>query len=194
MANDMKLQFNIGATFSELKTAVAQAKTELKSLFDTVKAGQEVKIKVGLDITGLNTDIQHLKTTIRNALQGSATERIKVKIEADAASIRADIAAIKPQIQSALSTFAPISLTINHAKLAQHLQAAEAQVRAALARMATPSVLRIGLNVDAMSTGLITALNALKAEVTALKQAMSERRWTRWCWWQWRRRIRRCIG
>ena len=117
MANDMKLQFNIGATFSELKTAVAQAKTELKSLVDTVKkAGQEVKIKVGLDIGGLNTDIQHLKTTIRNALQGSATERIKVKIEADAASIRADIAAIKPQIQSALSTFAPISLTINHAK------------------------------------------------------------------------------
>ena len=84
MANDMKLQFNIGATFSELKNAVAQAKTELKSLVDTVKkAGQEVKIKVGLDIGGLNTDIQHLKTTIRNALQGSATERIKVKIEAN---------------------------------------------------------------------------------------------------------------
>ena len=176
MANDMKLQFNIGATFSELKSAVTQAKAEIKSLVDTVKkAGQDVKVKVSLDITGLNTDIQHLKTTIRTALQGSATEKIKVKIEADAATIKADIAAIKPQIQSALSSFAPISLTINHAKLAKHLKAAEAQVNAAIARMASPgAALKISLNVDTMSTGLIAALNALKVEVNALKTAFNK--------------------
>ena len=175
MANDMKLQFNIGATFSELKSAVTQAKAEIKSLVDTVKkAGQDVKVKVGLDISGLNTDIQHLKTTIRTALQGSATEKIKVKIEADAASIKADLAAIKPQIQSALSSFAPISLTINHAKLASQLKAAEAQVNAAIARMASPgAALKISLNVDTMSTGLIAALNALKVEVNALKTAFN---------------------
>lgn len=175
MANDMKLQFNIGATFSELKSAVTQAKAEIKSLVDTVKkAGQDVKVKVSLDITGLNTDIQHLKTTIRTALQGSATEKIKVKIEADVAAIKADIAAIKPQIQSALSSFAPISLTINHAKLASHLKAAEAQVNAAIARMASPgAALKISLNVDTMSTGLIAALNALKVEVNALKTAFN---------------------
>ena len=122
MANDMKLQFNIGATFSELKSAVTQAKAEIKSLVDTVKkAGQDVKVKVSLDITGLSTDIAHLKTTISTALKGSSTEKIKVKIEADAASIKADLAAIKPQIQSALSSFTPISLTINHAKLASQL-------------------------------------------------------------------------
>jgi len=170
----MKLQFDIGASFSELKTAATQAKAELLSLVNTVKqAGQDVKIKVGLDISGLNADIQNLKTTVRNALQGSATEKIKVKIEADAASIRADLAAIKPQIQNALGSFAPISLRINHAKLAQQLQAAEAQVRAAIARMTSPMALRISLNVDAMSTGLIAALNALKAEVNALKTAFS---------------------
>ena len=174
MASDMKLQFNIGATFSELKAAATQAKAELTSLVNEVKkAGQEVKIKVGLDIGGLNTDIQNLKTTVRNALQGAATNKIKVKIEADANSIRADIAAIRPQIQSALSNFAPISLTINHAKLAQQLQAAEAQVRASIARMTTPTALRISLNVDALSTGLIAALNALKVEVNSLKQVMS---------------------
>jgi len=174
MASDMKLQFNIGATFSELKAAATQAKAELLSLVNTVKqAGQDVKIKVGLDIGGLNTDIQNLKTTVRNALQGAATNKIKVKIEADVNSIRADIAAIRPQIQSALSNFAPISLTINHAKLAQQLQAAEAQVRAAIARMTTPTALRISLNVDALSTGLIAALNALKVEVNSLKQVMS---------------------
>lgn len=175
MANDMKLQFNIGATFAELKSAVTQAKAEIKSLVDTVKkAGQDVKVKVSLDITGLSTDIAHLKTTISTALKGSATEKIKVKIEADAASIKADLAAIKPQIQSALSSFAPISLTINHAKLAKHLKAAEAQVNAAIARMASPSAsLKISLNVDAMSTGLIAALNALKVEVNALKTAFN---------------------
>lgn len=174
MANDMKLQFNIGATFSELKSAVAQAKTELKSLVDTVKkAGQDVKVKVSLDIVGLNTDIQHLKTTVRNALQGSATEKIKVKIEADAAAIRADILAIRPQIQQALSSFAPISLTVNHAKLAQQLQAAEAQVRAAIARMTTPTALRLNLNIDSTASGLIKAINELKVEVNSLKQVMA---------------------
>lgn len=173
MANDMKLQFNIGASFSELKAAAAQAKAELLSLVNTVKqAGQEVKIKVGLDIAGLNSDIQSLKSTVRNALQGSATEKIKVKIEADAAAIRADILAIRPQIQQALGSFAPISLTINHAKLAQHLQAAEAQVRAAIARMTTPMALQVNLNVDAMSTGLIRALHELKAEIERLRLAM----------------------
>lgn len=174
MANDMKLQFNIGASFSELKAAVAQAKTELKSLVDTVKqAGQEVKIKVGLDIAGLNSDIQNLKSTVRNALQGSATEKIKVKIEADAAAIKADILAIRPQIQQALGSFAPISLTVNHAKLAQHLQAAEAQVRAAIARMTTPTALRLNLNIDSTASGLIKAINELKVEVNSLKQVMA---------------------
>ena len=174
MANDMKLQFNIGASFAELKSAVTQAKAELKSLVDTVKqAGQEVKIKVGLDIAGLNNDIQSLKATVRNALQGSATEKIKVKIEADAAAIRADILAIRPQIQQALSSFAPISLTVNHAKLAQHLQAAEAQVRAAIARMTTPTALRLNLNIDSTASGLIKAINELKVEVNGLKQVMA---------------------
>lgn len=174
MANDMKLQFNIGASFSELKAAVAQAKAELKSLVDTVKqAGQEVKIKVGLDIAGLNSDIQSLKSTVRNALQGSATEKIKVKIEADAAAIRADILAIRPQIQQALGSFAPISLTINHAKLAQHLQAAKAQISAALASMTTPTALRLNLNIDSTASGLIKAINELKVEVNSLKQVMA---------------------
>lgn len=174
MANDMKLQFNIGASFSELKAAAAQAKAELLSLVNTVKqAGQEVKIKVGLDIAGLNSDIQSLKSTVRNALQGSATEKIKVKIEADAAAIRADILAIRPQIQQALGSFAPISLTINHAKLAQHLQAAEAQVRAAIARMTTPTALRLNLNIDSTASGLIKAINELKVEVNSLKQVMA---------------------
>ena len=170
----MKLQFDIGASFSELKAAATQAKAELLSLVNTVKqAGQEVKIKVGLDIAGLNSDIQSLKSTVRNALQGSATEKIKVKIEADVAAIRADILAIRPQIQQALSSFAPISLTVNHAKLAQQLQAAEAQVRAAIARMTTPTALRLNLNIDSTASGLIKAINELKVEVNSLKQVMA---------------------
>lgn len=205
MANDMKLQFNIGATFSELKAAVTQAKAEIKSLVDTVKkAGQDVKVKVSLDITGLNTDIQHLKTTIRTALQGSATEKIKVKIEADAAAIKADIAAIKPQIQSTLTALGhtikigidlpllqaqitqaktllsslitpiqPLGLNINLASFVNQVRAAEHYLKEAIKRMSQAgSNIRLSINVDSMSTGLIAALNNLKMEVERLRLAM----------------------
>lgn len=205
MANDMKLQFNIGATFSELKAAATQAKAELLSLVNTVKqAGQDVKIKVGLDISGINTDIQSLKTTVRNALQGSATEKIKVKIEADAASIRADLAAIKPQIQAALAALGhtikigidlpllqaqitqaktllsslitpiqPLGLNINLASFVNQVRAAEHYLKEAIKRMSQAgSNIRLSVNVDSMSTGLITALNNLKMEVERLRLAM----------------------
>jgi len=211
MAGDMNFQFKISANFADLKAAFTQIKTDFnQTVNDLKKAGQDIKIKVKLDIAGLNTDIQNVRRTIAGQLQQSAGQSIKVKIEADANAIRADLAAIKPQIQAAVAAMSGLHIKI---PVVADLTALRAQLAAAIPSLSSglsqPIALKIGIdmqhlrnqlvlalrmvqaamnvmanmgqsinlnvNLSGAVTGLVTAINELKAEVIRLRQAMGSR-------------------
>ena len=211
MAGDMNFQFKISANFADLKAAFTQIKTDFnQTVSDLKKAGQDIKIKVKLDIAGLNTDIQNVRRTIAGQLQQSASQSIKVKIEADANAIRADLAAIKPQIQAAVAAMSGLHIKI---PVVADLTAVRAQLAAAMPSLSgglsQPIALKIGIdmqhlrnqlvlalrmvqaamnvmanmgqsinlnvNLSGAVTGLVTAINELKAEVIRLRQAMGSR-------------------
>lgn len=169
---DMNLQFKISANFTELKNEASQAKLALKSLFDTVKqVGQNVKIKVGLDISGINADIQNLKATVRKALQGSATEKVKVKIEADAHSIKSDIAALKPQIQSALAS---LGAAVHHIKVAIDIPTLQTSINAAKSSLSTTlAPLKITIDHATLAKHLLAAEKQVKAAIARMSTAAS---------------------
>lgn len=170
MANDMNFQFKISANFAEVKAAFTQMKTDFKQTANDLKQiGQNIKIKVSLDVAGLNTDIQNVKRTIQTQLQQGATQKIKVKIEADAAAIRADLAAIKPQIQTAVASMSGLRIKIpvvaDVTALRTQLAALGSQLSGGLLQ---PINLKMGVDIPYLRAQLIAALHMVRAAIQAM--------------------------
>lgn len=142
---------SININLSHLQTQINAARTILSSAFSSNTAA----IKLKIDRTHLQAELALVRTRI-NSFFATSVNGIRLKISVT----QADLAAARAKILS-------LTTTTIKAKIGIDLAYLNAQI--ALARTMLGSVgSSLNINIDATATGLIAALNNLKAEIVRL--------------------------
>ena len=146
---------NVNINLSHLQTQITATRTILSSAFSSNTAA----IKLKIDRTHLQAELATARARI-NSFFATAINGIRLTISVT----QADLAAARAKLRSLTTTVFNAKVGINLA----YLNAQIAHARAMLGAMGSS----LNINVDATATGLITAINNLKAEIVRLIAAM----------------------
>lgn len=159
--NTVKTQVQAAGNAASIKIKVDT--NELASIRNQISSGlsgNNGTIKIKFDRSHLQTELAQIRAQI-NSFFATSVNGIRLNISVT----QADLAAVRAKLRSLTTTIFKAKVGIDLA----HLNAQIAHARAMLGAIGSS----LNINVDATATGLITAINNLKAEIIRLIAAMN---------------------
>lgn len=160
VVNTVRTQVQAASNAASIKIKVDSAElASMRNQINSGLAGSNGTIKLKIDRTNLQAELALVRARI-NSFFATAINGIRLTISVT----QADLAAARAKLRSLTTTVFNAKVGINLA----YLNAQIAHARAMLGAMGSS----LNINVDATATGLITAINNLKAEIVRLIAAM----------------------
>lgn len=161
VVNTVRTQVQAAGNAASIKIKVDSTElTNIRNQISSGLSGNNGTIKIKFDRSHLQTELAQIRARI-NSFFATSVNGMRLNISVT----QADLAAVRAKLRSLTTTIFKAKVGIDLA----HLNAQITHARAMLGAMGSS----LNINVDATATGLITAINNLKAEVIRLIAAMN---------------------